>query len=578
MSQQYRYPGAKPFETTEENIFFGRDEDIKKMLRLIELEQSLVLYGKSGLGKSSLINAGLVPRIQEKGRYEPIKIRFGAYTQGKKDMPLALAKESIVSSETWLRRIKGNDNDSLWYHLKNRQIKDKTQGYLLIFDQFEELFSYPENHVADFAKQLSEIIYTLIPNRFRAEFEENKEQLSKEQMEALHTPLDLKVLIAIRSDRMSLMNRLKPYLPDVLIETYEIQPLTEIQAEDAILNPAYKKGNFISPIFDYEDKALSEILDFLTKQRTQNVESFQLQILCQHVEQLVIDKGIKEITLEDIGDIASVYENYYLNQIARLGDDATQLAARKLVEEGLIFEEEERRLSLYDVQISKHYGVDADLLRKLVDTHLLRAEPSLRGGYTYELSHDTLVAPVLRAKALRVQVEKEQQAIAEKERLEKEKLALQREAEEERQKAEKERQLKEEALNAKAEAEAAKEDANSKRRRANMFLFLSVLLLATAIYAFLDANTQRNKANEESEKAKAKSKELQISLDNIKKQQKITVAKELKIHGDAYKSIDKDSMAIATYRAAMDSLKGYETVPVYLELEEAIDELQKKIN
>lgn len=602
MKRQYRYPGAKPFEINDQHIFFGRVQDIKNMLRLIELEQSIILYGKSGLGKSSLINAGIIPRIEQAGKYLPVKIRFSAYTQDKLEdkMPLSITKEQIKSKKTWLKKINTKEKDSLWYHLKNHQINDEAKGYLLIFDQFEELFTYPEEHVASFAKQLSEIIYTLIPGHFRAEiekgFKEDKAFLSKEQMEILHTPLNLKVLIAIRSDRMSLINRLKPYLPDVLTETYEIKPLTEIQAEDAILNPAYKQGEFLSKNFDYEDLALMKILHFLTKERTQNVESFQLQILCQYIERLVINKNLEEVTSDDIGDIKSIYENYYLNQIQLIGDESVQLSARRLIEEGLIFEADERRLSLYDVQIEKLYNIDAELLGKLVDTHLIRAESSLKGGYTYELSHDTLVAPVLRAKALRVQVEREQKVIAQKQQLEIEKIKLKQEAEEERKRAEEEKMLREaaekseqEAVAAEKAAELARKDSESKKVRANIFLVISLVLLAIAIGAVVVAIRAQAKTEEQYEELKKsviarehatkalheQQKELVETIHNLEQQKKENIAKELRIHGDSYYSIGKKDRAIVTYQAALDSLKGFEDIPIYKELENLIKGIGK---
>jgi len=51
-----------------------------------------VLYGKLGLGKSSLIEADIVPRVEAAGKYEIIKIRFGAYMEGEASIaPLAQA-------------------------------------------------------------------------------------------------------------------------------------------------------------------------------------------------------------------------------------------------------------------------------------------------------------------------------------------------------------------------------------------------------------------------------------------------------------------------------------------------------
>mgnify|MGYP006309195021 CR=1 FL=1 len=83
-----RYPGAQPFTTEQRRIFFGRDKDLDDLHQLVQLEELVVLYGKSGLGKSSLLNAGLIPRLQESGQAQPLTIRFGAWTEEAEASPL----------------------------------------------------------------------------------------------------------------------------------------------------------------------------------------------------------------------------------------------------------------------------------------------------------------------------------------------------------------------------------------------------------------------------------------------------------------------------------------------------------
>ena len=56
---QSRYLGVQPFKTSDKHIFFGRDEDIENLHDFIILEKLIVLFGKSGYGKSSLLNAGI---------------------------------------------------------------------------------------------------------------------------------------------------------------------------------------------------------------------------------------------------------------------------------------------------------------------------------------------------------------------------------------------------------------------------------------------------------------------------------------------------------------------------------------
>jgi hypothetical protein len=165
---QSRYPGAKPFETTQQHIFFGRTEDTLRLHRLIKLEPLVVLYAKSGMGKSSLLNAGIIPAVMKEGDYHPLSIRFQAWTEGKADAPAFIARRLIAptgSAQTFLDTLI-TDEPSLWHDLKEAQIEGKKK-FLLIFDQFEELFTYPPEAIKAFKEDLAEVLYAKIPQRFR---------------------------------------------------------------------------------------------------------------------------------------------------------------------------------------------------------------------------------------------------------------------------------------------------------------------------------------------------------------------------------------------------------------------------
>ena len=427
MKKHYRYPGAHPFRTDQQHLFFGREQDIRSFYQFLQLEKLVVLYSRSGRGKSSMLNAGVIPLILEKGEWEPITVRFGAFSDAKEEGPLQEAIDSVKKGQpqdSFLFRLMPEER-SLWAHLKNRHLNQPDKkGFILIFDQFEELFTYSSSAIGEFKQGLSEALYTSLPQRFigliEAQLSGGKAILPPPEMEALHQPFALKIVLAIRSDRMHRLNELADYLPDILSHNFELGALSREAAEDAIINPAYQKdGAYLSPPFDYRDEAIEKILAYLTKENSQEIESFQLQLLCQSLERKVIREGLPYIEQNHISNLENLYENYYENQIRSLGSMAEQIAARRLVEEGLIFEEEERRLILYEGQVYKNYDVSPELLAKLVDTHLIRAEPSLRGGFVYELSHDTLVAPILGAKKKRLEEERlraERAAQAEREK------------------------------------------------------------------------------------------------------------------------------------------------------------------
>lgn len=473
----YRYPGTQPFSTDEEHIFFGRKTDIEALHRQVRLEPLVILYSKSGLGKSSLMNAGLVPAVVRENKYLPIKIRFNAYNPNSEAQitPLESTQQAIAtgskddSSVTYFEKLLPYEQ-SLWYQLKQIQAHSKGQlRLLLLFDQFEELFTYPDATIQTFKEQLAELLYTQIPQRFRTMVEQEVEQsthLTSEELALLHQSFDVRMVVAIRSDRISLLDRLADRLPTIKRSWYELDALQVEQAEDAILNPAYMQGTFASPIFDYEDEALQKMLNFLTQNQRQKIESFQLQILCQAIERKLIRQGLNMVTAAELGNIEEVYENYYTDQIKSISNEEDQLAARRFIEEGLIFDEEERRLSLYEGQVGSQFNISSDLLRQLEDTHLIRREASMKGGYTYELSHDTLVAPVLRAKALRLTAE--HKIAEENERKQREKEL----------KAAKDKAAAEKLLRRKAQFSEQRA-----RQRTNLILVISALTLLIGGYA-----------------------------------------------------------------------------------------------
>lgn len=517
MNLAYRYPGAKPFTVEEAGIFFGRIGDAQGLERRVRSTPLLVLYAKSGLGKSSLLNAGLTPRIQKSSQLQTISIRFGAHQASDKRSPLDHCREQLQARSGLLDQIFKEEAQSLWYLLKARQLNSsKHDGALLILDQFEELFTYPAEEIKAFALQLAELLYRTIPDRFRRGLESKVNDLSEAELKKLHQPYTIRVVMAIRSDRLALLDRLKSFLPGVLDNTYELLPLRAEQAEDAILNPAYERNGFQSPVFDFEDDAVDHLIQFLSQGENQFIESYQLQILCEYIErQLVIDRGKTLIKKSDLQQPQAILEEYYWSKINAISNPNERLAARRLIEEGLVFEEEERRLNLYEGQIEKNYSVNESLLKRLVDSRLLRAEPSLRGGYTYELSHDTLVQPVLKAKAERLTRERAVQEAAER-----------------------------------AEREAELNAERKKRARARSIAIamsvLAVLAIVTSVFAWIqyqkaeDARTEAQLKQEVAEAALQARKELEIQ----KVLQDVSVLEEAQQYTIAYQLVQEALVGI----------------------------------
>lgn len=411
-----RYPGGKPFTKEQRVLFNGRAQETQHLFQLICLEPVVVLFGKSGYGKSSLLNAGLVPLIEKKKNYFPLEVRLNAWTPETRVNPtekLENLLKALPHHSSPIDKITSKYK-SLWYYAKSRQFLTDTR-LLLIFDQFEELFSYPEEEILTFKEELATLLKQSLPDHFETLFSiadsRGKVPISQEEEDLLFSPLNVHFLFSIRSDRLHLMDQLSDRIPPILKNNFELNALHEKEARSALVEPAMlDSGGFESTAFKYSDSAINYIIDFLKGKDNGLIEAIQLQILGTSFENRVIEEGINTFTFENLGDLKAIIDNYYHDQLNKIQSPANRNLAALLLEDGLVDKDRKQRLTLHESQIEDIFDVSPALLDELVNNNLLRREPDRRQGYTYELSHDTLISPVLKARAKRIEREKEREA------------------------------------------------------------------------------------------------------------------------------------------------------------------------
>ena len=418
----HRYPGVRPFSKEEANIFFGRANEAKKLYNLIMLDKVVVLFAKSGRGKSSLINAALTPLFEgNNDSYIPVEVRLGN-VQGDESTPLEklmmklkdavplpddnfLIDKLIDDSASANQENKYQYHYQLWPYLKKLQISQHKK-VLLIFDQFEEFFRHSPRQQEEFRWELSELVYTQVPQFIR----EKIDTLNYEEYSQFSALIDVKILFSIRSDRLSEMHSMNDALPNILQNRFEISSLDINQASDAIQLPAMiEDSRFITHPFKYDTDALNTILSELSKKEdynSENIETFHLQIICQACEAKIEEKlknneVDKEINTSDLPGFADLYGDYYKRQIEKLPPNL-QKVAESILEEELIYGSREtggyRRLSvdkniLLDTLATKK--APKEILDMLEDIFLIRREPNTVGGYSYEISHDTILEPII---------------------------------------------------------------------------------------------------------------------------------------------------------------------------------------
>ncbi len=398
-----RYPGSRSFEQHEQQLFHGREAEIKGLFKLVKVEKLVVLFSKSGMGKTSLLNAGLKPLLEAENLY-PITVRV----QDTDVSPLHTTFDALQNDidEQKLQRLGVPNTDNrtthtLWEHLKACNFTQNGEPAIpvLIFDQFEELFNHTLPNRVAFAEQLADILSERLSENLHEELRKIPRRERTPEILEWYSPMKVRVIFAIRSSRLSRLHELSKDLPSVLKNRFQLKALNRKQARDAIIKPAQLQGEqFRTDPFRYAPSTVEMILDNLSN-REEEIESFQLQILCQHIENEVLQKQKVTdnfvVTPDYLGGekgIQDILNNYYVHQIEALGTEAEQLAARKLIEEGLIVDG--ARVGVAEAVVQRTYGIDNELLYRLIGSRLIRGQNTPLGK-VYELSHDTLIPPIL---------------------------------------------------------------------------------------------------------------------------------------------------------------------------------------
>jgi conflict system STAND superfamily ATPase len=405
-----RYPGIRAFEKNERHVFFGRRTEAKKLFNLVKAKPLVVLFAKSGIGKSSLINAGLEPLL-ESDYYAVVKIRLQSTDISSVEMVKNELKPFLNEAKL---KAHTKGNPGFWEYLRACEFKKGTETVtpVLVFDQFEEFFEHNKNDQDELNLELADMVSDRLPERLRDSLRAIPfRDRSKEELD-WHSPIPVKFIFAIRSDRMSLMDEMSIKIPSILHNRFHLKPLDIASAREAIIEPArLQEEGFDTLPFTYDAPALQTILEYL-KNKNDEIESFQLQLLCRNIERTVQRKNVENIVVSesDFGGasgIKSILNNYYEQEVLELEKEERPLA-RKFIEEGLIVAG--RRVGVSEGVEQKSFGIHRKLLEKLLASRLIRAE-NTHLGRSFELSHDTLVAPILQSYDIRRREEEKLEAI-----------------------------------------------------------------------------------------------------------------------------------------------------------------------
>jgi len=392
--------GLASFTEETRAYFFGRDDEVAELARRVQRKLLTVLFGQSGLGKTSILRAGLVPRLRGQG-YCPVYVRidYGRESpEPAEQIKQAISRTARRSGE-WSQAGVAVEGESLWEFLHHRDdvLRDESGATLiplLIFDQFEEIFTLAQSdefgraRAARFIDELADLVENRPPKSLEAKLDEDES--GAERFDFARG--DYRVLIALREDYLAPLEGLKKVMPSISQNRLRLAPMTGEQALAAVLQPGKRLVT---------EEVAAAIVRFVAggaELAHAEVEPSLLSLICRELNDTRIAQGRDEISLDLLaGSHASILSNFYERSLAD-----QKPAVRQVIEDELLtvsgFREniaEERLVSRF-----KAVGAAPDTLPTLVNRRLLRIEERL-DVRRVELTHDVLCGVVKSSRDLR---------------------------------------------------------------------------------------------------------------------------------------------------------------------------------
>jgi hypothetical protein len=151
LDEENPWPALAAFEEGDAAYFHGRDAAVEALLQLVQREDLVLLYGSSGLGKTSLLRAGLFPRLPPVLLPVYVRLHYGALAEGNPGGASELRRQVLdaVLHEAERRGVEPPGpaaSGTLWEFFRRRDQPFWGKGSdivlpLLVFDQFEQLFT-----------------------------------------------------------------------------------------------------------------------------------------------------------------------------------------------------------------------------------------------------------------------------------------------------------------------------------------------------------------------------------------------------------------------------------------------------
>ncbi len=259
---EHPWLGLESFRESTRAFFFGRDAEIAELGLRLRGQRLLTLYGRSGLGKTSILKAGLIPALRQAG-HRPMLHRLGY--EGVDDRPCAQLLQLLCSAsdepfgehapailpeilwslppgvEVPTELLYTHPPSALWLALHRRDRPPHPTH--LILDQFEEVFTLGSQRPGveeEVRAGLAILLQGAVPAPVAAHIAADEGFLDHFDPEAL----PVRVILSLRDDYVYALNRWRRHLPQLGQNNFELRELRGAQAFAAVYRPGALRCNF----------------------------------------------------------------------------------------------------------------------------------------------------------------------------------------------------------------------------------------------------------------------------------------------------------------------------------------------
>lgn len=372
----------------EGQAIYGRDSEITSISDSIEYNVQTFIYGKSGIGKTSLIQAGVFPKLR-KAHMFPIVIRLAFYDENNEPLSKIIKRlvieeaenENIEIGKVALQHHVIDNSDvsasSLYEFFSKVAFEDKNNTpYIpvLVFDQFEETINNEENwqRTVDFLK---DELYDLMDN-------------SNVSSSCTLPYTNYRVVISMREDYLYCLEDIVDQysLWELRYNRFRIKALDDIKASEVI-----SRTSGISGLEDGKEdliiRTIIRIVKLNSGTRFTEINTALLSLVCSLLYEKSIDKCIHYDDLRNI----NIYLHLYYDDICdQIGSKATRyLENHLLTTDG-------RRSSMDETEALNSGKIDEESLDYLVKKRLLRRIKTDNTSVRYEYIHDLFAKMVFK--------------------------------------------------------------------------------------------------------------------------------------------------------------------------------------